>query len=182
MAIWELTHVVLVSLLYLQFCTDAFLCVLLFRIVCYTSWLKRWSVIERVIIAVAAPYLLNSVLLVLSTLITDCVCVCYLVSSVSFWAMECVIFTLYHILCFKMHTDNLFNFVTIKPLTQACQNCIKLVNVSIAILLNDVISCVVLSNQDKAKGQTKHKCVLVIIMFVGPCYPRYDMLLTLYNE
>ena len=146
MAIWELTHVVLVSLLYLQFYADAFLCVLLFWIVCYNSWLKQWSVSERVIIAVAATYLLNSVLLVLSISITDCVyvCVCvfYLVSSVSFWAVECVIFTVYHILCFKMHTDNLFNVVTIKPPTQACQNCIKLINVSIDILLNEmVISC-----------------------------------------
>jgi len=38
-----------------------------------------------------------------------------------------------------MYTDNLFNVVTIKPLTQACQNCIKLINVSIDIILNDMV-------------------------------------------
>ena len=113
-----------------------------------------------VVIAVAATYLLNSVMLVLSISITDCVCVCvfvcvcvcYLVSSVSFWAMECVIFTLYHILCFKMHTCNLFNVVTIKPLTQACQNCIKLINVSIDILLKFPLLDLVKS-RIKQKGQ-----------------------------
>jgi hypothetical protein len=85
-----------------------------------------------------------------------CVCV-FPVNLMFFLAVECEMFSFNRIRYFKRHTNNLC-VVTIKPLTQACQNCLKLINVSIDNLFNDTsMSCsvcilfLILINKGKSK-------------------------------